>query len=62
MEGSVIQLSRYRFDRATEMLNDAKVLLEQKRYASSVNPQNECGKIGMKKQMPGRVLQFCCKF
>lgn len=37
MEGSVIQLSRYRFDRAMEMLNDAKVLLEQKRYASSVN-------------------------
>lgn len=33
----MIQLSRYRFSRAIEMLGDAKVLLEQKSYASSVN-------------------------
>lgn len=37
MESSVIQLSQYRFGRAVEMLNDAKKLLQQKSYASSVN-------------------------
>lgn len=37
MESSVIQLSQYRFERAVEMLNDAKILLKQKSYASSVN-------------------------
>ena len=37
MESSVIRLSQYRFGRAVEMLNDAKKLLQQKSYASSVN-------------------------
>ena len=37
MESSVIQLSQYRFGRAVEMLDDAKKLLQQKSYASSVN-------------------------
>lgn len=37
MEGSIIQLSKYRFARANEMLRDAETLLEQGSFASSVN-------------------------
>ena len=37
MESSMIRLSKYRFSRAAEMLEDAKTLLDQKSYASSVN-------------------------
>ena len=37
MESGLIQLSRYRFNRAAEMLEASKTLLEQKSYASSVN-------------------------
>lgn len=37
MESSVIELSKYRFERAKEAFADAKVLLEQKSFASSVN-------------------------
>lgn len=37
MESSIIQLSKYRFARANEVLHDAEMLLEQKSIASSVN-------------------------
>lgn len=37
MEGSMKELSRYRFQKAKETLEDAKILLEQKSFASSVN-------------------------
>lgn len=37
MEGSMIELSHYRFEKSQEVLKDAKILLEQKSYASSVN-------------------------
>lgn len=37
MEGSMIQLSMYRFDRAKEVFSDAVTLLDQKSFASSVN-------------------------
>ena len=37
MESSIIQLSKYRFTRANEVLHDAETLLEHKSLASSVN-------------------------
>lgn len=37
MEGSLTELSRYRFERACEDLEDARLLLQAKRYKSSVN-------------------------
>lgn len=37
MDGSVIELSKYRFQRAQEVLEDAKMLLNEKSFASSVN-------------------------
>lgn len=37
MESSMMQLSKYRFQRAKEVLNDAKILMEQKSFSSSVN-------------------------
>lgn len=37
MESSMIQLSKYRFQRAKEVLEDAKILMEKKSFASSVN-------------------------
>lgn len=37
MENSIIQLSKYRFDKAKEVLRDAETLLCQKSFASSVN-------------------------
>lgn len=37
MEGSVNDLSGYRFQRSCDDLNDAKLLLREKRYKSSVN-------------------------
>lgn len=37
MEGSLIELSEYRFHRACEVLNDAKLLFREKSYKSSVN-------------------------
>ena len=37
MEGSLMELSKYRFARAGEDLRDAKMLLDAKSYKSSVN-------------------------
>lgn len=37
MEISMIELSKYRFKRAQEILEDAKILLNEKSFASSVN-------------------------
>lgn len=37
MEISMIELSKYRFKRAQEILKDAKILLNEKSFASSVN-------------------------
>ena len=37
MESSVIQLSKYRYNRALEVFQDANILFEKKSLASSVN-------------------------
>lgn len=37
MESSMIELSQYRFKRAQEVLEDARILLSEKSFASSVN-------------------------
>lgn len=37
MESSMIQLSKYRFGKAKEVLRDAEALLRQKSFSSSVN-------------------------
>lgn len=36
MASSMIELSKYRFERACEVLNDAKLLLKEKSLKSSV--------------------------
>ena len=37
MASSMIELSKYRFERACEVLNDARLLLKEKSLKSSVN-------------------------
>ncbi len=37
MESSMKQLSQYRFQRAKEVLEDAKILMDKKSFSSSVN-------------------------
>lgn len=37
MDSSIMELSKYRMSRAKEALDDAKILMEQKSFASSVN-------------------------
>lgn len=37
MDGSLTELSKYRFQRAKENVTDAKLLLNEKSFASSVN-------------------------
>lgn len=37
MEGSIIELSKYRFERAKENLNDAEILLKAQSFKSSIN-------------------------
>jgi len=37
MEISLIELSKYRFQRACEVLEDTRYLLERKSFSSSVN-------------------------
>lgn len=37
MEGSIIELSKYRFQRGCEDLESSKILLDEKRFKSSVN-------------------------
>ena len=37
MDGSLIELSKYRFQRAKEIIKDAKLLISDKSFSSSVN-------------------------
>jgi len=37
MESSMIELSKYRYKRACEVLNDARLLLKENSFKSSIN-------------------------
>lgn len=46
MEGSIKDLSKYRFESAGEDLECARVLLEDKKFKASVNRSQFDGKMG----------------